>query len=87
MRGSSLLHYKTPPKRRLGVLVLDGYAGRTETTVVIVGETPKRFRIRPTGTVAVKLGGCERWLLAGQTALVPKTAIREASHDERSQDA
>lgn len=65
-----------------GVLILDGWTGRTDTPVVIVGETPKRFRITPPGDAAVKLAGCSRWLQPGQVASVPKTAIRVCKHEE-----
>lgn len=56
------------------VLCLNSYAGRTETPVEIVGETQKRYRIR--ASKRVKLAGRNRWLEIGQTALVPKTAVR-----------
>ena len=58
-----------------GVLVLDGWAGRTEQPVLIVGETPKRYRIACVDK-PVKLGGRNRWLNPGSTALVPKSAVR-----------
>lgn len=64
-----------------GVLMLDGWAGRSDWPVVIVGETPKRYRITPDGDKPVKLGGRSRWLQPGQTALVPKHAVRLNSVD------
>ena len=56
------------------VLCLNGWEGRTETSVEIVGETPKRYRIR--ASKRVKLAGRNRWLEIGKTALVPKYAVR-----------
>ena len=61
--------------RRGAYLCLDGYAGRTEQPVIVVGETPKKFRIEAVGRT--KLGGRNLWIAAGQEALVPKTAIKE----------
>lgn len=58
-----------------GVLMLDGWGGRFDQPVLVVGETPKRFRITPVDK-PVKLGGRSRWLSIGRTALVPKHAVR-----------
>lgn len=61
---------------RPALLCLGGWHGRSETPVEVVGETPKRYRIAcPPGTMTVRLAG-QRYLQAGQTALVPKYAIR-----------
>ena len=57
-----------------GLLCLNGWAGRTETPVEIVGETPKRYRIR--ASQRTKLAGRNRWLESGETVLVPKSAVR-----------
>ena len=59
------------------VLCLNGWEGRTETPVEIVGETSKRYRIR--ASKRVKLAGRNRWLEIGQTALVTKYAVRPTS--------
>lgn len=59
-----------------GVLLLDSYAGRNEWPVVIVGETPRRFRVKPDGVNPVRLAGPNRWLQPGDTALVPKHSVR-----------
>lgn len=59
---------------RIGYLGLDGWAGRREHKVEVIGETPKRYRIR--AIERTKLAGRCRWLYAGETALVPKYAIR-----------
>jgi hypothetical protein len=59
---------------RIGYLGLDGWAGRRERKVEVVGETPKRYRIR--AIEKTKLAGRNRWLDVGKTALVPKYAVR-----------
>lgn len=59
----------------MAVLMQDGWAGRTETPVVIVGETPKRYRIRAADGVTVCLSRGRR-LTGDATALVPKYAIK-----------
>ena len=56
-------------------LHLDGWCGRTKQDVIVVGETPKRYRIRPAGDRSVRLAGRSRSLRPGDTALVPKRAI------------
>lgn len=61
------------PRRAL--LVLSSWGGVTTHPVVVVAETPKRFRIRAISLT--RLGGRDRWLDEGETALVPKSAIRE----------
>ena len=58
---------------RPAVVCLDGWSGRVERPVTVVGETPKRYRIRADDGI-VKLPG--RWLHIGQSTLVPKSAIR-----------
>lgn len=58
---------------RTGELGLDGWSGRNWTKVEIVGETPKRYRIRALQDMRL---AAYRFLLNGQEALVPKTAIR-----------
>lgn len=57
----------------------DGWEGRTEQFVLVVGETPKRYRIM--ATQGTKLAGRSRWLKPGQTALVPKYAVRFAKEN------
>ena len=56
------------------LLCLNGWEGRTETPIWIIGETPKRYRIR--ASQRTKLAGRNRWLESGETALVPKSAVR-----------
>lgn len=53
---------------------LDGWVGRTQARVEIVGETPYRYRIR--AVTRTRLAGRQRWLNVGETALVPKHAVR-----------
>lgn len=59
---------------RQAYLCTDGWAGRSEQAVLVVGETPKRYRIKT--VMRTKLPG--RWLYAGELALVPKQAVRFA---------
>lgn len=60
---------------RDGWLQLDGWAGRTQQLVRVVGETPKRWRIR--AICRTKLGGRCRWIYAGERALVPRHTITD----------
>lgn len=54
-----------------GRLMLTGYGGDTEQAVEVVGQTPKRFRIR--AITRTKLPG--RLLEPGQCVLVPRYAV------------
>ncbi len=58
-----------------GRLRLTGYGGDTETVVEIVGQTPKRLRIK--AITRTRLGGRLRWLEVGDTVLVPTRAVRD----------
>jgi len=59
------------------VLCMTSWAGWTEQRVEVIDETPKRYRIIcPPDVQAVRLAGRHRYLRAGDTALVPKTAIQ-----------
>jgi hypothetical protein len=58
----------------IGLLILQGWAGRRETRVEIVGETPTRYRIR--AITRTRRAGRSRWLEPGAVALVPKSAVR-----------
>jgi len=58
----------------IGYLLLDGWEGRTRQQVEVIGQTPKRYRIRAIDRT--RLAG-PRWLNPGETALVPKTAMRD----------
>lgn len=58
---------------RPGLLHLDGYAGRTTQAVLVIGETPLRYRIR--ALAKTRLGGRNRWIDRGAIALIPKRAI------------
>jgi hypothetical protein len=60
-------------------LCFNDWAGFTTVPVVLVGETRTRWRITPdVGVDRIRLAGRRRWLAAGETALVPKTAVRAA---------
>jgi hypothetical protein len=58
---------------RTGYLHLNGWAGHRTHQVEVIGETPKRYRIR--AITKTKLAGRCRWLQEGEMALVPKHAI------------
>ena len=58
---------------RQGVLHTQSWAGRSETPVMVVGETPKKYRIR--AITDTRLGGRGRVCVAGETALVPKHSV------------
>lgn len=60
-----------------GLLLLEGWEGRTETPVEVVGCTKKKYRIR--AITRTRLAGRYRWLAAGETTLVPKHAVRLTS--------
>lgn len=64
---------------RIGDLMLDGWAGARARQVEIVGETPQRYRIR--AIERTKLAGRSRWINPGETALVPKYAVRDVRED------
>lgn len=63
-----------PPEH--GLLVLDGWAGRSLERVLVIGQTPTRYVVRNPGPDAVKLAGRNRWLEAGNETRVPQTAVR-----------
>jgi hypothetical protein len=56
-----------------GFILLQGYAGLTKRRVQIVGETPKRYRIR--ALERTRLAGRHRYIESGAEALVPKHAV------------
>ena len=60
-------------KTRFGIIYTNGWAGRRRSRVEIIGETPKRYRIR--AITRTKLAGRDRWLENGDVALVPKWAV------------
>lgn len=67
---------------RTGYIQLDGWGGRSESKVVVIGETPKRYRIR--AIARTKLAGRDRYLNAGETTLVPKRALSFTSMYDHS---
>ena len=71
--GLDDIHARTSTSRRYGTLHLDGYSGRSSTRVEIVGETPKRYRIR--AITQTRTAGRLVYLEPGQMALVPKHAV------------
>ena len=54
-------------------LVLNSWGGRTYQEVEVIGETPKRLRIR--ALTNTRLAGRNRYLPVDFTTLVPKHAI------------
>jgi len=63
-----------------GWLCLHGWHGTSYRRVEVVGETPKRFRIRAIDET--RLAGRRRFLAPGEEALVPKTALWPALPQE-----
>lgn len=63
---------------------LNGWHGLTWHEVRVVGETPKRWRVRNHTTETLRLAGKGRWLVPGAEVLIPKGAVRfEAPVRER----
>jgi len=64
---------------RRGVLMIDGWGGRSYQPVVVEAETPKRYRVRAVGD-RLRLpshgGRGVRIVFRSGTVLVPKTAVR-----------
>lgn len=56
------------------VLILNTYAGRREYPILIIGETPKKFRVKILSQTNVILPG-RRIANYGDIILVPKTAV------------
>lgn len=59
---------------RRGELLLDGWAGRRAYPVDVIGETPKRYRVRLLEDMP--LPGRNQRGAAGDVRLVPKHAVR-----------
>lgn len=70
------LSMKTPTKS----IVLDTWAGRRYYAVEVVGETPKRTRVRILTPGGVMLPG-SRYVNYGDTVLVPKHAVVDCPKD------
>src|SRR5262245_11253835 len=64
---------KESPAPRRGILVTNSHAGRIQTPVEVVGESKGRYQIR--AITSVKLGGRNRWLMAGECEWVPNSSI------------
>lgn len=56
-----------------GWLHLDGWSGHIKQPVIVVGETPKRFRIEAVGQT--RLAGRGKWMAKGERALVPRFSV------------
>ena len=48
---------------RQGYLILENWAGRVETTVEVLEETPRRYHIK--ALIGMRLAGRNRWLDKG----------------------
>lgn len=58
------------------VIALETWAGRRYYRVEVVGETPKRIRVKVTHPGGVRFPG-GRYVPQGKTTLVPKYALRD----------
>ena len=61
-----------PP--RAAEIVLDGWSGIVRQPVEVIGETPKRYRVR--AIQRTRLAGRNRWIDAGEVVLVPRRAVQ-----------
>lgn len=57
----------------LAYLNIDGWHGVIPQQILVVGQTPKKFRIQ--AIIVTKLAGRGRYLDPGQRTLVPKHAV------------
>lgn len=64
-------------EQRYGYVRISGWHGTTWTRVLVVGTTPKRYRIRAIDRTILP----RRILVPGETALVPHDAVRLDSPD------
>jgi len=64
-------------------LVLDTWAGRRYYVVELVGQTPKKWRVRVLTPGGVMLPG-RRYVNCGETVLVPKHAVVDLPKDTRN---
>lgn len=71
MKSSSRTPVDEP---RQAYLCTDGWSGRAEQAVLIIRETPRRYQIK--AVMRTRLPGRCRWIYIGETALVPKHAVR-----------
>lgn len=67
---------ETPVSPYPALLMATLWHGVVEQPVFVVGESTLFSRVQPAGQEAVRLPGRLRWLPPGETALVPKTALR-----------
>lgn len=71
---------------RPAFLNYNDWAGIHASPVLVIGETPKRYRIQTVNGSTLKLAGRSRYLRAGETALVPKTAVSFPRPDQTAQE-
>ena len=65
---------------RHAVFMMNGWAGYSETPCIVVGETPKRYRVKL--TKQCRLPGRMRWGSKDQIVLMPKASVRIGDHDD-----
>lgn len=78
MKPSEALASNTAARK---CITLDTWAGRRYYAVEVVGETPKKARIRVLTPGGVMLPG-RRYVQCGEVALVPKHAVKDMPGDE-----
>ena len=66
----------------MAILVLDGWAGRERIPCEVIGETPKRYRIKLQQDALLP---SRRHCKAGDVVLVPKYALRLDSKESEVQ--
>ena len=62
-----------PPTERPALLCLDGWAGRVNIRVAVIGETAKRYRVRLEEAAHLP---SRRFAAAGDVVMVPRYAVR-----------
>lgn len=60
---------------RKAKLNFNDWAGCRSVEVIVVGETPKKYRIKTAGEDPIRLAGRYKYLRPGEVALVPKSAV------------
>lgn len=68
---------------RKAKLHLTGWFGHTADDVLVVGETPHRYRVKAPPGKRVKLAGRDRWLEGEIVKNVPKHAVSFRTDEEQ----
>lgn len=61
---------------RPAYLHFESNSGHVTQSCLVIGETKERYRVKPDGEARLRLPGYMGIIIPGQTALVPKKAIR-----------